>query len=74
MDTPGAPPTLTQQQRLALMHITQYYAQAGEPCTAAYVARRLGVSRQVTRKHLSALVRAGLLASTSSLRPLRCVG
>lgn len=71
---PVIAPRLTHQQRMALMYLTQYYAQAGEPCTGGYVARKLNLSRQVARRHLCALERHGLIVSTSCLRPTTPLG
>ena len=60
---------LSNRQRQALYCIGEYFRQTGEAPTAAYVARKLGLSRTTTYAHLEVLADQQLIVSTSHLIP-----
>jgi predicted ArsR family transcriptional regulator len=60
----GPPPrvplnTLTLKQRRLVEAIDQFTRATGEPCSAHYLARRIGVHHTTIREHLEALHRRG---------------
>jgi DNA-binding MarR family transcriptional regulator len=57
----GYPKPLTAKQRVVLAEIARYFHANGEPCTAAYLARRLRISKTSVGKHLEALHAKGWL-------------
>lgn len=69
---PAAPPRpeLSDRQRVALSVIARYYLLHGEAPSAAFVARKLGISRPTMFAHLEALATRGLIISTSMLVPV----
>jgi predicted ArsR family transcriptional regulator len=62
--TPDPPPrvplnALTLKQRRLVEAIDEYWRATGEPCSAYYLARRIGVHHTTIREHLEALHRRG---------------
>ena len=68
--TAPSPPTLKQAAVLTL--IERFCDGAGgDPCSASYLARKLGVTRETMRTHLHALYQKGWLRSPASPARLR---
>lgn len=58
----GLPP----RQRSILEMITEYCRVTGEPCQAAYIARRLSLHQSTVSEQLGALYRKGWLRGPNS--------
>jgi len=59
-------PVLTDRQAEVQAIVQVVYAATGEPVSARYVARRLGIYHEAVRGHFAALHRKGWLAGESS--------
>lgn len=57
---------LPPRQRAVLDVIIQYYRATHEPCPAALVARRIGVSHPTVQEHILALFRKGWLVTANT--------
>lgn len=53
--------TLTTKQRALLGLVVDYYRVTGEPCSASYLARRMGVHHSTIQQHLAVLHHKGWL-------------
>lgn len=62
---------LTDRQREVLTTVETYNVATGEPCPAAYLARRLGLHHSTVRQHLDSLHRKGWLRAPGSPARLR---
>lgn len=68
MITPAVvtPKPLTEKQRVVLSAIARYYSVTAEPCSVAYLARRLKLGRSTIRQHLRALYLKGWLPAPAA--------
>jgi DNA-binding MarR family transcriptional regulator len=60
---------LSPRQCLVFAAIAMYYKATGEPCSVAYLARRLKLGRSTIREHLDAIQRKGWIPSAAAPRP-----
>lgn len=58
-------PTLTTRQRAVLDVVVGYYRATHEPCSAALVARRVGLHHSTVQEHFLALHRKGWIRRPS---------
>ena len=70
-DTPAPLHTLTTKQRRLLEEIDRYSRMSGEPCSAAWLARRLSLHPTTVHEHLQALFRRGWLNTPNAPATLR---
>lgn len=63
---------LTLKQRRLVEAIDEYSRVTGEPCSAYYLARRIGVHHTTIREHLEALHRRGWVRTATA--PVQLTG
>jgi DNA-binding MarR family transcriptional regulator len=69
---PASPSSPTLKQAAVLTLIARYHdGTGGDACSAAYLARKLGITRATMRTHLQALYEKGWLRSPASPATLR---
>lgn len=58
--------SLTGRQRAVLDEIIRYYRATGEPCPAAFIARRLSMHHSSAQRHIELLHKKGWLCAPNT--------